>query len=614
MLSDVSIRLPLLWFVIILCFYVHRKIFVLLFIATSGILQAQSLKIKCLENYENRTCTVENLEVSGKYESIESVSNNGIEDIDDFHVFNQQVEYLPTNIGETFPRLNSLRIQRSGLKNIDRNSFSKMNDLETLSLWNNDLESLDHDTFDDLPLLIHLDLNDNNIEKLDRRTFNKLLALITLNLDSNEIKSLDVMIFKNNKNLEHLSIQKNALKTLPITIFEKLESLKILNLDNNELEGLPDQLFKTNLQLRELTVADNNIESVGAENRDRLMNLELHNFLYNPCTKTLKQEATNEELLAILEENCKTEPPTRIKWLETEIQELRRSKREDAGFMACAEAEFFKNDENINSTRAAILSSISDLASTASSSDSSAIQDDLNSIKTTLKTVDTKADDIKQTLTNEDSKINANFKALSGLVNNESKAIVKKIDDKILKVKDKIDTKVVEVIAAIGQQMNNQDKHRETMKTDLLKEIDTKLLAKTQTVSDNVDTKVRGIDTKIDGQITALTDLKKIIDSIDSKMATLRTIESKVETLEKATKCNFYELTFDFINSVAASVDGDEKFKTLFTNVYELKDKENKEADVSINSLFKEGADKTFETNSWISKLKANCGMTVTAI
>lgn len=64
---------------------------------------------------------------------------------------NMKNEYLPTNIGETFPNLLGLNAHNCSIKEITRENFRGLNKLRTLILANNQIETIEDDTFDFIP-------------------------------------------------------------------------------------------------------------------------------------------------------------------------------------------------------------------------------------------------------------------------------------------------------------------------------------------------------------------------------------------------------------------------------------------------------------------------------
>ncbi|CRL03594.1 CLUMA_CG016744, isoform A [Clunio marinus] len=322
------------------------------------IISVQGLNSECQTN--DSSCLDINIVITYSGVEIDIIDKN-IENIKELHIVKQIMKYFPTNLGKKFPSITNLHIQTSQLMKIERNNFQTIKQLNTLNLRDNELADIERETFDDLLLLEYLDLSDNKLKELDRRLFNKLTNLKTLILESNYIEEIDLNLFKNTRKLKTLSLSNNFLRKLPTYIFRNLNQMEELQLDDNDLVGLQNHLFENNKNLRKLTVANNVIQSIGKDNFELLSNLSEHNFLFNTCTHDLKPDYSIDELKLTIENNCTVDKDAEILWLNDEIVEIKRFKREDEEKLECAEIEQQRENDAIISNLTDIFNDLTNL-------------------------------------------------------------------------------------------------------------------------------------------------------------------------------------------------------------------------------------------------------------
>lgn len=313
--------------------------------------KAATLEFECFPNGENSTCVVKTLEVTEKNRKIRVSTADSLKSYDEFFADDMTINYLPVNIADIFTELKTIKVERSHLKEVTRESLHDLKLLTSLSFRKNELTKLDRHTLVDLRSLLEIDLSDNKIASIEEKSFKSQVNLKTLNLGSNSIKKIESNTFQTNRKLESLSLHDNYLKTLPNFLFANQEALKQLKLNYNELDGLQDKLFAQNGNLEELNVADNLITAIGSKNIDIFKKLKVHNFLYNPCTTKLKKNYSMSSLVKVLSESCVPDNTTQIDWLNGEISEMNRFKREDAEKMKCLEHDLKENTDLVLETR-----------------------------------------------------------------------------------------------------------------------------------------------------------------------------------------------------------------------------------------------------------------------
>jgi Leucine-rich repeat (LRR) protein len=145
----------------------------------------------------------------------------------------QQIIFLPSNLGETFEDLLVLEVIDSGLCFIDHKTFASLTKVETLNLTNNKLVKITNEPFTELKALESLDLSFNNIESLEAGAFNGLDQLKFLNLSSNKLVELEPQNFKALVNLVTLQIENNKLQIISSNFLSPMKLLTSLDLSNN---------------------------------------------------------------------------------------------------------------------------------------------------------------------------------------------------------------------------------------------------------------------------------------------------------------------------------------------------------------------------------------------
>ncbi|KAL7026929.1 hypothetical protein ACKWTF_005238 [Chironomus riparius] len=132
---------------------------------------------------------------------------------------NENVEFLPENIGELFPNLQKLTVRNTSVSEIPGDIFKKLHKLKTLELPNNQLSELDPEILSDAPILEEVNLSGNIIKKIPDDIFKFVPDLKIVELDNNEITDLDPKIFESVPNLSTLSFEGN---NIPMELSEDM--------------------------------------------------------------------------------------------------------------------------------------------------------------------------------------------------------------------------------------------------------------------------------------------------------------------------------------------------------------------------------------------------------
>ncbi len=135
--------------------------------------------------------------------------------------------------------IETIRMQRSGIRTVQSRTFANLTKLQTLDLSNNSIEFIHAGTFSELPSLIWLNLANNSITEISYDWFSSGSSLMELNLNNNPIKQLVETPFINLPKLRSLDFGNCKLEKVDSLVFSNLFLLQTLNLRNNCLTTLP---------------------------------------------------------------------------------------------------------------------------------------------------------------------------------------------------------------------------------------------------------------------------------------------------------------------------------------------------------------------------------------
>lgn len=230
-------------------------------------------------------------------------------DVEALIIKNQNVTFLPNDLGEKFENLKRLEVTSSNLKAANDENFEQMN-LQTLKLRKNSLEKFDVQIFDDLE---------------------------ELNLDENQISEIGYL---KSETLEIISINYNQLNNLTTDNFKSLPNLMEFYAKNNKIEVLKSEFFRHNEKLTKVDFSNNNLDFIDFKIANKFSNFDLSG---NPCLND--HEVFNETSIIDekVKESCGNEESRIfkkiIKQLKTQTNELLKELDEN-------KQETSKSDEN----------------------------------------------------------------------------------------------------------------------------------------------------------------------------------------------------------------------------------------------------------------------------
>lgn len=207
--------------------------------ATSLTLECEFIDMDFSDNDFKYTCLVENIFIRHQNTSITSVNgthydNNTNIDVLQLQINEQNITYLPKEIGSFFPSLKNLIVYLTSLECLEKLDFKSFLFLEILSLTENRIATIPENTFDDLDSLKELYLNGNRIENLYLNVFRKLVNLEIIYLSNNLIQTLPAGLFQHNTQLTTMSFQFNNIVTIGSDLFKPLKNLKSILFNGND--------------------------------------------------------------------------------------------------------------------------------------------------------------------------------------------------------------------------------------------------------------------------------------------------------------------------------------------------------------------------------------------
>jgi Leucine-rich repeat (LRR) protein len=175
-----------------------------------------------------------------------------------------------------FPNLESLKLWRGTLRDIQSGSFDSLTNLTALELRSNNLKQLDEDLFKSMNKLVSLDLSQNPLKRISSELFANLAALNKLNLYGCELFDLEPNTFHGLDNLNKLTLRSNKLTHLNEALFTGLKNLTQLDFRFNKLTDINEETFRDTCNLIELDLSYNKLIGIrfGLNNESSLQQLK----------------------------------------------------------------------------------------------------------------------------------------------------------------------------------------------------------------------------------------------------------------------------------------------------------------------------------------------------
>lgn len=136
-------------------------------------------------------CVLNNFTTSFKDRAIDQVTGDheagrNHSDVKMLYAYHQNIPYLPSNVGEFFPNLESYFILRSNVQHLIRDDLDGLDKLIRFSVANNPIELIEKDFFNKRSELTLISFANCHLKKIEHGAFDGLSSITFLNLDSND--------------------------------------------------------------------------------------------------------------------------------------------------------------------------------------------------------------------------------------------------------------------------------------------------------------------------------------------------------------------------------------------------------------------------------------------
>lgn len=121
------------------------------------------------------------VEVTGNHES---GKNNS--DVKMLYAYHQNIPYLPNNLGDFFPNLESYFVMRSNVQHLIPGDLNGLDNLVHFSVVRNPIELIEQGFFSNHTEMTLISFSDCHLKKIERGAFDGLHSIKYLNLDSND--------------------------------------------------------------------------------------------------------------------------------------------------------------------------------------------------------------------------------------------------------------------------------------------------------------------------------------------------------------------------------------------------------------------------------------------
>lgn len=201
--------------------------------------------------------------------------------IRDFHLINNNIVRLSTNLLTSFKYLNTLIISRNLFANnsLPAGFLSNLYNLSVVEIVSNKFDYIPSDTFKDAIHITNLKLSGNYFTELPTELFQDLNKLRVLELVNNHHFQLHEDIFHKNYELQELDLSENNFQVFPKFIVN-ISHLKKLNLNKNMIKEIESiKSLRQLMQLEEFNLSHNNLNTFSKQWTSlSYLNLSNNNF------------------------------------------------------------------------------------------------------------------------------------------------------------------------------------------------------------------------------------------------------------------------------------------------------------------------------------------------
>jgi Leucine-rich repeat (LRR) protein len=203
-------------------------------------------------------------------------SNSDVKRID---LSDSTTPFVISQFFTTFPNLDTLVVQSSGLTRVQGEAFRNAANLDVLAFGRNPIQALGAGAFRGLDKLTRLSVYDSDLATIDEEAFEGLESVDIVFLSGNKIQTLHRNTFKPFVNLYFISLADNAIESLHGDIFSGNRFVQQIQLQNNRINALGSSFLDNLSYLNFLDMQGNRCVSASWS----LTSLEQLRALLKPC-------------------------------------------------------------------------------------------------------------------------------------------------------------------------------------------------------------------------------------------------------------------------------------------------------------------------------------------
>lgn len=166
------------------------------------------------------------------------------------------ISKIPQDLFNTFPKLNILELDATGLEDLD-GGFVNATQITEFNSVRNNVKVLRNHGFVGSESLRKLSLRNNSLETIEDEAFSGLGQLENLFLDNNKIVEINPKWFEPLKNIVHLDLCKNQIENINEVCFRNNLKLQVLNLKDNFIISINPSNFCYSRKLEQIFLLGN---------------------------------------------------------------------------------------------------------------------------------------------------------------------------------------------------------------------------------------------------------------------------------------------------------------------------------------------------------------------
>lgn len=187
---------------------------------------------------ESYKCKAENLKIVHSKTNIVKVngahySGSDSHNVTAFVVIDQIMNFLPNDLSQIFPQIETILVVRSKLMSLQKQNFQGFSKLKSVTLRFNSLSFIDGEAFDGVERILYIDLSNNQIQQIPSGLFSRLSHLTTLILSGNFLKELNENMLVVKNMITEFKADDNKITQIDPKVIKYLRHATIIDLSLN---------------------------------------------------------------------------------------------------------------------------------------------------------------------------------------------------------------------------------------------------------------------------------------------------------------------------------------------------------------------------------------------